>query len=72
MRCLSTGLINELKYFERKTEKMFDKAVVNSFPFFSLLFSCHSKRINPKLDVTKNDFFVDLKLSYVSLGNFHT
>ena len=51
MRCLSTDLVNELKYFERKTEKIFDKAVVNSFSF---LFSCHSKRFNPKLDVTKN------------------
>ena len=54
MRCLSTGFFNELKYFERKTEKIFDKAVVNSFSFFSFLFSCHSKRLNPKLYVTKN------------------
>ena len=55
MRCLSTVLFNELKYFERKTEKIFDKAVVNSFSFlFLFLFSCHSKRFNPKLDVTKN------------------
>ena len=56
MRCLWTGLFNELKYFERKAEKIFDKAVVNSFPFFTFLFSCHSKRLNPKLDVTKNVF----------------
>ena len=57
MRCLSTVLFNELKYFERKTEKIFDKAVVNSFSFlFLFLFSCHSKRLNPKLDVTKNVF----------------
>ena len=57
MRCLSTDLFNELKYFERKTENIFDKAVVNSFSFlffFFYLFSCHSKRLNPKLDVTKN------------------
>ena len=72
MRCLWTGLFNELKYFQRKTEKIFGKAVVNSFPFFTFLFSCHSKRLNPKLDVTKNVFFVDLKLSHVSHGNFHT
>ena len=40
MRCLSTGFFNELKYFERKTEKIFDKAVVNSFSssFFFLFF----------------------------------
>ena len=61
MRCLSTGLINELKYFERKTEKIFDKAVVNSFPFFSFLFSCHSTRFNPKLDVPKKGFFCRLE-----------
>ena len=36
MRWLSTVLFNELKYFERKTEKIFDKAVVNSFSFLFL------------------------------------
>ena len=49
MKCLWTGLFNELKYFERKTEKIFGKArdsLLVQSNFFNL--STFTRNDNPR------------------------